>query len=475
MMATFDVLTQSWIPVLDPEGKLRKVGVEEILKNAHKFVGISDPSPMVEYGLYRFLSVFLMDALRPEDQGALEDILEEGAFDGRAIDDYIALCRSEGVSFDLFDPKRPFLQTPCVPELDEKKRKAAAALDYTQPSGNNHTHFDHRRTIAFPFDEAARLLLPAQIFCTAGLQGPSNVSGAPPYYTVVKGRTLFETFVFSMIPLDQINIPFDNPPVLWRNQTLVEPKKAVAETSWLYGMLFPARRITLLPETDTVKEIYLSAGLDFKAMETWEDPFVTYRCVKDERAPWRPNQEKAVWRNLTDLVNVKGKRAPKVLRQYFELEKNSNEASITLYGVQTNQASFLNAVHYDLQIPARLTRDDDLLQCIALEIHAAENMEKALRGAFKDVPEIVPTMVTQAVTSYYDQCGQKFWGVCKSAGVEELKAQYFGWCDFVKEAAQAARADVLSQMHLTGRALAKVAAHDRDISNADSRNKKEMK
>ena len=474
MTATFDVLTQGWIPVTDPEGNLRKVGLAESLKNAHKFVGISDPSPMVEYGLHRFLSVFLMDALRPADQEALEDLLEEGAFDGETIDGYIARCRSEGVSFDLFDSERPFLQTPYVPELDEKKEKPAATLDYTLPSGNNHTHFDHRRTIAFSFDEAAKLLVPAQIFCTAGLQGPSNVSGAPPYYTVVKGRTLFETLIFSMIPLDQINISFDDPPVFWRNQMPVNPREEVAETSWLYGMLFPARRITLVPDETVVTGIYLSAGLDFKTMESWEDPSVTYRYGKNGRAPWRPNQEKAVWRNLNDLVNVNGKRAPAVLRQYFALEKDSEEAYITLYGVQTNQASFLNAVQYDLQIPAQLTRDDDLLQCVTLEIRAAENMGKALRGTFQNAPEIVPSMVTQAVNSFYDRCGQKIWSLCRNAGTEELRTQYSNWCDFVKKTAQDVRADVLLQSHLTGRALANAAAHDRDIPDMDRKNKKEM-
>lgn len=475
MTAEFDVLTQGWIPVLDGEGTLRKVGLREALINAHRLVEISDPSPMVEYGLYRLLSVFLMDALRPADRETLEDLLESGAFAEEEIDGYIVQCRSEGVSFDLFDPERPFLQTKYDPALDQKAKRTVAALDYTAPSGNNHNHFDHRKAFSLSFDEAARLLVPLQLFCTAGLQGPSNVSGAPPYYSVVKGRTLFETLVFSMIPLERIDIPFDDPPVFWRNQTLVEPKKAVAETSWLYGMLFPARRVTLVPDKNAVTDIYLSAGLDFKSMESWTDPFVTYRYIKDTRAPWRPNQGKAVWRNLNDLVDVAGKRAPMILQQYFNLEKDSNEASITLYGLQTNKASYLGAVRYDLRVSAQLTRNDNLLQCITIAIRAAENMEKALRGTFSNVPEIVPKVVAQAVLHYYDQCEQKFWSLCGNAGktVEELGIQYLAWCDFLAEAAKKEREKALMQSHLTGRALAKTAAHDKDIPMADSQNRKE--
>lgn len=477
MKAAFDVLTQGWIPVSEQSGRLRKVGIEEVLKKAHCFSEISDPSPMVEYGMYRFLSVFLMDALRPKDTETLEDILAEGKFDADAIDHYIALCRKEGVSFDLFHPNRPFLQTPYDPQLD-KNKKPAAALDYTLPSGNNHTHFDHRvsETVMLPYDMAARLLIPVQLFCTAGLQGPSNVSGAPPYYTIVKGQTLFETLLLSMIPLDQIDIPFDLPPVFWRNQALVTPKKKIAETSWLYGMLFPARRVTLVPGDKEVAEVYLSAGLDYTAMESWKDPFVTYRYIKDVRAPWRPNQGKAVWRNLNDLVDVKGRRAPAVLRQYFDLEKDSEDASIALYGVQTNQASFLGTFQYDLKIPARLTRDDSALRFLTLVIRAAENMEKAVRESLADVPGISSALISSASRIFYDRCESKFWAVCANLGnsVEALKAQYLAWCDDLTGIANSARVRILREAQLSGHSLAKAAAHEKDILFATGKNKKGM-
>lgn len=96
-----------------------------------------------------------------------------------------------------------------------------------------------------------RMLLTAQIFCTSAAQGyPSNVNGAPPWFSLVQGGNLFETLVRNMVYRDQIKVPFDDPPVFWRNTAVVESKKAVAQTSWLYGMLFPARRIHLLPRED---------------------------------------------------------------------------------------------------------------------------------------------------------------------------------------------------------------------------------
>ena len=38
------------------------------------------------------------------------------------------------------------------------------------------------------------MMLAAQIFCTAGAQGyPSNVNGAPPWFTLIRGKNLFQT------------------------------------------------------------------------------------------------------------------------------------------------------------------------------------------------------------------------------------------------------------------------------------------
>lgn len=37
MKAAFDVLTQGWIPVSEQSGRLRKVGIEEVLKKRTAF------------------------------------------------------------------------------------------------------------------------------------------------------------------------------------------------------------------------------------------------------------------------------------------------------------------------------------------------------------------------------------------------------------------------------------------------------
>lgn len=210
MKPSFDVLQEPWIPVVTFEGETLEVGILDALLRSPEWKEIQDPSPMVEYSVYRFLIVFLMDALRPETPVDLEELLYAGQFDESAIQDYITLCHSEGVSFDLFDPNRPFMQTSVDKNWD-KQRKPVTTLDYTVPNGNNHIHFDHRRKheVYVP-GKAMRMLLTAQIFCTSAAQGyPSNVNGAPPWFSLVQGGNLFETLVRNMVYRDQIKVPFD--------------------------------------------------------------------------------------------------------------------------------------------------------------------------------------------------------------------------------------------------------------------------
>lgn len=468
MKPVFNLLIEPWIPVQWPDGKVEKLGILGAIKNAHKLTCIIDASVMAEYSLYRFLSLLLEDALRPKDTVALEELLEEKRFSPEAIDSYVALCCAEGVTFDLLDGRRPFLQTPHFEKWD-KTIKPVTALDYTLPSGNNHTHFDHRSaedyTIAF--DEAARLLLSAQLFCTAGVQGyPSNVSASPPYYTVVKGKNLFETLVYSLTPLSKINIVFDNPPVFWRNTEPVEPKKIVAQTSWLFGMFFPARRISLIPEENGISHVYLCQGLNYQAKESWKDPYVTYRMLKDGRSPWRPNAEKAIWRNLNDLVDFQNNCAPQVLRQYFDLEKESNEASISLYGVQTSQASYLGVFHFDLTIPVQLTADEVHVACISRCIQSGEAIARALKHSLNGIPEVPESVISQAVQDYYDCCETEFWKMCRTSLRQEhaeIPKILDEWKHFLGVAVRKVHRNTTMQLHLNARAMGKLAAQEKEI------------
>lgn len=488
MKAKFDILTQPWIPVIDKNGVAQEIGLLEALEQAHTYQSIRDTSPMVEYSVYRFLIVFLMDMLRPEDEDDLDGLLTEGCFDPDVIQEYITTCKQEGVSFDLFHPERPFLQTTYQKDWD-REPKSVTVLDYSIPNGNNHIHFDHKCvSVACTPGKALRLLLAAQIFCTAAAQGyPSNVNGAPPWFTLIQGRNLFETLVFGMLETDRIELPLDCPPVLWRNFDEVIPKQKVARTSWLFGMYFPARRIHLIPSEDghSVSSVYFSQGMNYEVTDAWEDPHVTYRITKKGRANWKPSDDETIWRNLTDLIDTQGKRAPQIVAQYEYLDTFDRPLSLTLYGVQTNQANYLKAQRHDLQIPKQLLGKGDALEFTTEYIKLAEGLGQTLYKSLTH-EEIAEESRLQARQQYYAFCERLLWKQfdamaqldfnCKLSSGMAVNALYQEAVNALCQEAVKSADWILEQLTLRGKTMLQVMGNQQKILRKEiAIIKKEMK
>ena len=255
------------------------------------------------------------------------------------------------------------------------------------------------------------MMLAAQIFCTAGAQGyPSNVNGAPPWFTLIRGKNLFQTLVFGMIEVDRIDLPLDRPPVLWRNPDEVVSKQKVARTSWLFGMFFPARRIHLISDEsgEYVENVYFSQGMNFEVTDSWTDPHVTYRYNAKGRFNWKPSADEAIWRNLTDLIDTKGKRAPQIIAQYEKLDTSDSPMTLVIYGVQTNQANYMRAQRHDLQIPKKLLGNENALHFITEFVAQAERLGRALYKALT-LEEIPEESRVQARQRYYAVCEQILW------------------------------------------------------------------
>lgn len=446
---TYDVLQEAWIPVVTENGKHRKVGILEALENAHKYREISDASPMVEYSLYRFLIVFLMDALRPEDAESIEELLEEGQFDMDAIQDYLALCRREGVSFDLFDEDRPFLQWT---DWDKKQENASWGwINRTVPKGDNAPHFYHLNETEplMSCAEALSFLITAQVFATAGGRGiTSGVQKKPPYYTLVKGKNLFETLLNSMVSLDVIN-NLDDPPVLWRQ---VSAELVGKKLSWLSSMIYPARRVLFFPDEKTgkISSLYVKSGPKCENRKIWTDPHVAY---DHNLEPFAPEINKPVWKNLNIIAGKRGR--PRIV-ELFAQRNRSEYVNITLYSVDTEKNDLHHEyLRHDLIIPKKIIDDEERMRIIENAISSADTLAEAMALALfvnrkesdwkKDCTKkltairkgTVPQYITQALQDYYDACEKKFWSIMDREFSElEYNACFILWADFIIQTAQ---------------------------------------
>ena len=475
MSASFSVLDQAWIPVITLSGQEEMLGIREVLARAHDLREITSASPLEEYSLYRFIGLFLMDMLRPESEIEIEDLLAAGSFDMDAAEKYIAGCKAEGVSFDLFDKERPFLQSKYDPALDGDP-KPVSVLDCTRASGNNHIHFDHKTSNqALPPDKAARLLLTTYLFCTAAAQGyPSGVNASPPYFGVIQGQTLFETLVSTLMPLDSIGIAFDSPPVLWRRTTPVVPKQEVGKTSWLHGMLFPTRRIHLISDDcGNVTAVHICQGENFVNKPSWHDPYVTYRNGKEGFFPMRPSADRAIWRNLSDIVNIPGGQASQLLTLYRNTQLH-DVVNLTLYGVETSQASYLGVYRHDLSFPLALTEKDSTVDALRFYITAAETMAIALRKALSNVEVLPESAASLCVQKYYQECELRFWEFCEQeAGGDLQKKDLSVCCDDIAKDAVKAFASALEALNLRAASLAAAERQRNQLYKSIQKLKKE--
>lgn len=477
--ASFNLLTQPWIPVIDLNGTAQEVGLLEALERAHTYRGVRDISPMVEYSVYRFLIVVLMDMFRPEDSDALDELLDEGCFDPDIIRDYVRTCEREGVRFDLFDPERPFLQTTYQKDWD-REPKSVTVLDYSIPNGSNHIHFDHKCVKeTYTPGKALRMLLTAQIFCTKQGRGYApSVNGIPPWFALIQGDNLFETLVYNMISSDRTKGKFDDPPVIWRSTVEINPSHDIAQTSFMFGMLFPARRIRLVEDNDgQVSRVYFRPGLHFIGSDFWEDPHVTYYTTPKGRFNWKPSDDETIWRNLTSLIDTKGKRAPQIVAQYEDLDTFDRPLSLTLYGVQTNDATYIKVQRHDLQIPKQLLGNETALQFITGYIAQAERLGRALYKSLNH-EEITEESRLQARQRYYASCERLLWDQFEAMTAPAFDSESSLQAAVRQQCQEAAKsADwILAQLLLRGKTMLQAMNNQQKILGKEiAAIKKEMK
>lgn len=436
-MKSFNVLTDPWIPVIGLSGTHETLGIRETLRRAPELKEISIVSPTEEFSVYRFLSVLLMDALRPMTVSDIHEITSRNAFDLKKIASYFDLCAETGLSFDIFDAKRPFMQ-PTYNKKWDKEPESVTRIDFAFPSGNNHVHFEHRNpsTVSYPFAEAFRKMLACHVFMTQGGAGYSpGINAAPPYYAIVNRENLFLTLCTMLVPLNDY-IPNVSPCPAISKMDGIEPKKirgAVDEATgevdsvcFFQAMLFPVRRIILIPDkdADTVTNVYFNRGFKYGGGESWTDPNVSYRWSapdKDgnrKRFTFKPDLDVSVWRNYAEMIRDEGR--PAILSRYMEIDPHWTVASVTLYGMQTDQAKCCNLLRCNIDIPRNILGTAEkvafITECLDYSERLSRRLEFALRVALQnEKPDISPkdakkanASVKTAVNLFFSGCESVF-------------------------------------------------------------------
>lgn len=408
-MNSFNVLKEPWIPVVDAEGNIEELGICSLLRSAHQLKGVCDPAPPVQYGIYRILISFVMDAFNIEGMDDIEEILEAKKFDSSILVNYIEKTGEN--CFDLFDGKRPFLQSPEHKEWD-KNPKSVTYLFQHFPSGTNPVHFNHvyQDEIGLSPSACARGLCTLAPFITSGGQGnPPSINGIPPWYILIRGKSLFETILLNCIGFDYIEGLEKGKPV-WCLDPQVEPKKTREQTTLLEGLTWRPRRVRLIPEVGgicsytgkksdiLIKDMIFTAGHKAR-IDNWIDPHVPQKITKKGRFCLLPSKEKEIWLDTGPILLLKESdyqhfrnkisfEKPVVVRQYQEmldiwLEKREI-IEVEAYALETDGKMKMEDWRYEkLAVPRRINEIPNSAYIIQEMVDHAETIDYFIGEAVK--------------------------------------------------------------------------------------------
>ncbi|KAA9157934.1 type I-E CRISPR-associated protein Cse1/CasA [Amycolatopsis acidicola] len=409
MSASFDLITEPWVPVTRLDGSGAMVGLAELFTSAHTIRGIVGETPPMTAALHRLALALLHRVYGPARRQDWAKLWSAEAFDTQALERYLATSQT---SFDLFDPERPFLQCPTLPSA---KKSTVAKLIPDRAVGNNVTLFDH--TIAGDYTEldpgaAARWLVTAHAYDPGGMKTPATTvksSKRAPCnnfaVVLVEGGDLKQTLLLNAVRYD-IGDPDDAPG--WEHKSPgAEPDKRRpgGRTDLL---TWPSRRIRLFPAHSNgktvVSEAIMSPGTeldgklpDIEAMAAYRVP----RTISGKPKPGAPllpvqlEPVRGVWRHSVELLLVdswaeeRARQRPGALKQLADLAEHGHIPADTVYTLRVfgqrldTKASVVEG-YFEETVPAPVAliraKDDAVTGLVGTAIELADDAGYALRA-----------------------------------------------------------------------------------------------
>lgn len=354
----YNLLVEPWIRVSYGNGNTEQLGILDIVRRAHGIREICENSPMEEFGIFRLVQLILLDAYRPQTIDDIKSILDKGSFDTSIVESYIARCKEEGVTFDILNSERPFLQAN---NWDKDNIVSVSKLNPFMPSGTNHVHFVHcfESEARMSLADTAKALCAAYLFATPGGRGyVTGPCGDRNVYCVPHGDNLFETLVYNLVPLGSFEL-YGSPSVIWRDDGAVESGKTEPQTSLFRGMMFPARKIRIeqVEEGRYVRTINYAPGEKLDAGHGFYDPNVGYFHSEKGIFPVKSNPNKEMWRNLTTILDRWNSNAcPMVVSNCREL--TDSDIRLVIYEICNDKATFILCHRNEFKIPIAFVDDE---------------------------------------------------------------------------------------------------------------------
>lgn len=328
----FDLALNRWAEVRWKEpgpNRPSKLGLRGLLVHAHEIEALAIAPPPALSAVYRLLYALTarVTGLDESPEG-LDDWLDRReeifgkALNPEAVDAYFA--EHEG-RFDLFHPKRPFLQDPRLADPSVcPKRAGVNKLAVGRPAGNNSVWFGHHwdaAPVPVPTPDAFLSLLVWLYYgpsgrCATRTHGDvtdAKVSAGPLRSSLSyhpEGDTLLETLLAGLTPPPD-GLRRQDDPCPWELPELPDPLAPPRNPDPYPG---PCSRLTggwqhallLVPDDSgqNVVDAYITWGRHQKQPST-DDAYVIYQVSKQGNVYPRPaDAGRALWRDLDGLLQL---------------------------------------------------------------------------------------------------------------------------------------------------------------------------
>lgn len=280
MNATYNLITEPWLPVIMRDGSFKHVGLEEAFAEAHDIRDI-----VVANRVQRLSILHVLTALNMRAYPNWSETWEHGAFDPDALKTYLAPYQER---FDLLGPT-PFYQ---VRDLSSKAANPRPTIPISELHLLRHTTTrDLNVTETLSLSEAAIVLITAFAYAPPGRNLTISASCKSSLAWVTTGMLAIGDSLFSTIMLNTVENQWttatpDTDLPWWEREERVDENVERVPVGVADYLTYPSRHYELIVEDDRVVGFKMAAGDYWKPEKSDEvigiDPFSLFSKGKDD-------------------------------------------------------------------------------------------------------------------------------------------------------------------------------------------------
>ncbi len=328
----FNLLDESWIRVLLPDGSVKEVGIRDVLLHASDYVDLAGELPTQDIAVLRLLLAILHTVFSPTDEegchamfSSTDDALiqwselwNQGSFPEKPLEEYLEKWRQR---FWLFHPERPFWQ---VPEAAIGTEYGAAKLNGELSESSNKLRlfaaYSGEGKTAMTYAQAARWLLYVNGYDDTSSK--PKAKGRPSVgagwlgklgLILAQGSNLFETLMLNLTLLkDGVELWGPARPCWELEQARSEERVEISQpdnaAEWL---TLQSRRLLLYRQEDQVVGYRLLGGDFFDRDNAFGEQMTVWRGVQEKKnkplvfRPRRHNSAIQFWREFPTVFTEK--------------------------------------------------------------------------------------------------------------------------------------------------------------------------